>query len=176
MPPRTPGSIDLPLAIKWRPARSYALCKTVQNHWGCGYATHSTRACTCSPLQVRYYLNRVSGPLPDRIDLHVEVPAVRHEDLSGYGSGEASKAVKERVTKARHVQRRRLKGAGVSTNARMPARFVSDYCLLEGAAEKLLKHAMVKLSLSARAYRRIVRVSGTIADLEGCALLRELCL
>jgi magnesium chelatase family protein len=138
------------------------------NPCGCGYATHPTRACTCSPLQVRGYLNRVSGPLLDRIDLHVEVPAVRHEDLSGAGSGEASEAVKERVTKARRIQRQRLKDVGVSTNARMPARLISDYCRLDGAAEKLLKHAMVKLSLSARAYHRILRVSRTIADLDGC--------
>jgi magnesium chelatase family protein len=119
-------------------------------------------------LQVRSYLNRVSGPLLDRIDLHVEVPAVHHEELAGDGSGEASKVVRERVMLARRIQMRRFEGDGSLTNARMPPKFIAGHCQLCGAAEQLLKHAMVKLSLSARAYHRILRVARTIGDLDGC--------
>ena len=149
------------------PARHYDLCKTVQNQCSCGYATHPTRSCTCTPLQVRHYLSRVSGPLLDRIDLHVEVPAVSHDELSGEDSAEPSRAVKDRVMRARRIQMERFKGDGSFTNARMPPKFIRKYCRLGGAAEQLLKHAMVKLSLSARAYQRILRVARTIADLEG---------
>jgi magnesium chelatase family protein len=138
------------------------------NPCGCGYATHPTRQCTCTPLQVRGYLNRVSGPLLDRIDLHVEVPAVRHDELTGEGSGEASRAVKERVVRARCVQARRFEGKGPLTNSRMPPKSIVAFCGLGVDAEQLLNHAMVRLSLSARAYHRILRVARTIADLEGC--------
>jgi magnesium chelatase family protein len=98
--------------------------------------------------------------------LHVEVPAVRHEELSGDGSAEPSSAVKGRVMRARRVQMERFKGEGSFTNARMPPKFIRTHCRLGKAAEQLLKHAMVRLSLSARAYHRILRVSRTIADLE----------
>ena len=94
------------------------MCKTVQNQCNCGYATHPTRECICTPLQVRHYLGRVSGPLLDRIDLHVDVPAVRHRELAGEEGGERSAAVRERVIRARRLQAERFKDRGFFTNAR----------------------------------------------------------
>jgi magnesium chelatase family protein len=138
------------------------------NPCNCGYATHPTRECICTPLQVRYYLGRVSGPLLDRIDLHVDVPAVRHRELVGEGGGERSAAVRQRVMHARRLQAARFKNNGFYTNARMSPAVTNEYCAATTEAQKLLKQAMVKLSLSARAYHRILRVARTIADLEEC--------
>jgi magnesium chelatase family protein len=115
---------------------------------------------------VRYYLGRLSGPLLDRIDLHVDVPAVRHRELVGQEGGERSAAVRERVMRARRLQAERFKGRGTYTNARMSPAITNKYCGASAEAQRLLKQAMAKLSLSARAYHRILRVARTIADLE----------
>lgn len=136
------------------------------NPCNCGYATHPTRECICTPLQVRHYLGRVSGPLMDRIDLHVDVPAVRHRELTGEQNGERSAAVRERVIAARCMQAERFKGNGFFTNARMSPAVTNKYCESSEDSKRLLKQAMAKLSLSARAYHRILRVARTIADLE----------
>jgi magnesium chelatase family protein len=138
------------------------------NPCSCGYATHPTRACTCTPPQVRQYLGRVSGPLMDRIDLHVEVPAVRHDDLVAEECGEPSIVVRRRVVRARRVQAERFKGRGYYTNSRMSPADVKRYCTSSAEAQGILKSAMARLSLSARAYHKILRVARTISDLEGC--------
>ncbi len=142
--------------------------RAVPNPCICGYAAHPTRECICTPLQIRHYLGRVSGPLLDRIDLHVDVPAVRHRELTGEECGESSAAVRERVIAARRLQAERLKENGSFTNARMSPAVTNRYCVATPEPQKLLKQAMAKLSLGARAYHRILRVARTIADLEGC--------
>ena len=120
----------------------------------------------CSPREIQNYLNRVSGPLLDRIDIHVEVPAVKFREIASERTGETSAQIRERVVAARH--RQRFKGkARVTCNARMGTRELKAYCALDEATMELLKMAMAELKLSARAYDRILKVARTIADLAG---------
>ena len=136
----------------------------------CGYYNHPTKECTCSPGAVHRYMGRISGPLMDRIDMHIEVTPVTPEELAGAAPGEPSAAIRERVMRAREVQRERFRGAeGVHANALMNAAMVRDYCRPDAAAAALLARAMERLSLSARAYDRILKVARTIADLAGRA-------
>ena len=122
----------------------------------------------CSPREIQSYLNRVSGPLLDRIDIHVEVPAVKFREIASERTGETSAQIRERVVAARHRQQERFKGkARVTCNARMGTRELKAYCALDEATMELLKMAMAELKLSARAYDRILKVSRTIADLAG---------
>lgn len=134
----------------------------------CGYYNHPTKECTCSPGSVSRYMGRISGPLMDRIDMHIEVTPVEPSELQSAAEGERSAVVRERVMQARAIQRKRFEGIeGVHTNARMNAAMVRTYCVLDEASDRLLKRAMERLSLSARAYDRILKVARTIADLAG---------
>lgn len=134
----------------------------------CGYYNHPTKECACSPGTVHRYMSRISGPLMDRIDLHVEVTPVPAAELSAAEPGERSAVVRERVVRAREVQRQRFGDAeGVHTNAMMNAAMLRAYCRLDADGAALLERAMERLSLSARAYDRILKVSRTIADLAG---------
>jgi magnesium chelatase family protein len=133
----------------------------------CGYYNHPTRACVCSPGAVKRYLNRISGPLFDRIDLHVEVVPVPFKELSDARPGESSAVIRERVIRARNIQENRfIKNSKVHSNAQMNHTDLNRFCQLDHASRQLLKTAMEKLSLSARAYDRILKVARTIADLE----------
>jgi magnesium chelatase family protein len=133
----------------------------------CGYYNHPTKACTCSPGAVKRYLNRISGPLFDRIDLHVEVVPVPFKDLSEAPPGESSREIRQRVTRARKIQEERFRNhTKIFCNAQMSRKDMNTYCPLDKASKTLLKTAMEKLSLSARAFDRIIKVSRTIADLE----------
>ena len=121
-----------------------------------------------SQTSVLRYMGRISGPLMDRIDMHIEVTPVDPTELQSAAEGERSAVIRERVMRAREVQRRRFEGIeGVHTNARMNAAMVREYCVLDAPSEQLLKRAMERLSLSARAYDRILKVARTIADLAG---------
>jgi magnesium chelatase family protein len=134
----------------------------------CGYYNHPEKECVCSPGAVKSYLNRISGPLMDRIDLHVEVTPVPFKDLSESPPGEKSKDVRKRVIKARKIQEQRFaEHQRIYNNSQMAAKDIDSFCSLDDAGKNLLKTAMEKLSLSARAYDRIIKVSRTIADLEG---------
>ena len=134
----------------------------------CGYYNHPTKECTCSPGAVHRYMGRISGPLMDRIDMHIEVTPVEPSELQSAEEGERSAVVRERVMRAREIQRRRFEGIeGVHTNARMNSAMVRQYCTLDEASDRLLKRAMERLSLSARAFDRILKVARTIADLAG---------
>ena len=136
----------------------------------CGYYHHPTKECTCSPGSVHRYMGRISGPLMDRIDLHVEVTPVTPQELSAAAPGEASAAVRERVVRARAVQEARFGGVeGVHTNSMMNSAMLREYCRLDAASAALLERAMERLSLSARAYDRILKAARTIADLAGRA-------
>lgn len=134
----------------------------------CGYFGDPQRECRCSPAQIERYRNRISGPLLDRIDIHVEAPAVVFRELSGGEAGEPSSAIRERVLMARAVQGRRFARASKSpVNARMGHKKIKECCALDAASTEMLRHAMEDLHLSARAYDRILKVSRTIADLAG---------
>ncbi|MEO6718707.1 MAG: YifB family Mg chelatase-like AAA ATPase [Ferruginibacter sp.] len=136
----------------------------------CGYFNHPDRECTCPPGGVQKYLNKISGPLLDRIDLHVEVTPVAFSELSSTRQFEKSDRIRERVIKAREIQEERYKdNEGVYCNAQMSSKMLKEICVINTASQNLLKIAMEKLNLSARAYDRILKVSRTIADLAGSA-------
>ncbi len=132
----------------------------------CGYFGHPTRECTCTQAARKKYKDRISGPIIDRIDLHIEVEPVDYEKLSSKGREETSAEIRKRVNKAREIQRERFKGTSVSCNAKMSPKMTKEYCLLSEEASGLLKMSFDKLGLSARAYDKILRIARTIADLE----------
>ena len=134
----------------------------------CGYHHHPTRRCVCSPAQIQRYMNKISGPLMDRIDIQVEVESVPFDDMAKAPKGEPSSVIRERVLKARQIQMERYRGThGVHCNAQMTPALLQQHVRLEDEAYSLLRTAMKKFNLSARAYDRILKVSRTIADLEG---------
>ncbi len=141
----------------------------------CGYYGHPTRPGTCSPTAAANYLSRISGPLLDRIDIHVEVPPVEFAQLSSKTPGESSAAIRARVNAAREIQLRRFSGipeaAGITCNARIPTNLLKKVCPLTPGAEQLLQNAFDRLGLSARAYDRLLKVARTIADLAGSELI-----
>ena len=132
----------------------------------CGYYGHPTRPCTCSETAVARYLGRVSGPLLDRIDLHIEVPPVDFRDLSNTAKEESSASIKVRVDAARDIQNKRFANTGITCNAQIPPEMLHEVCRTAPAADALLKNAFEKFGLSARAYDRVLKVSRTIADLD----------
>ncbi|MBA3634345.1 MAG: ATP-binding protein, partial [Acidobacteria bacterium] len=133
----------------------------------CGYYG-SARECKCSPMQIQRYVGKISGPLIDRIDIHIDVPAVKFKELRGKGVsvGDSSITVRERVIKAREIQLKRFDGEGIFSNSAMSSRHIRKFCALDGESENLLERAMLRQGLSARAHDRILKVSRTIADLE----------
>lgn len=133
----------------------------------CGFHNHPTRECGCSPAMVSRYRGRISGPLMDRIDLHIEIIPVSLEEMSRAELAEASSVVRGRVVAARAIQSRRFEGVkGVYTNAMMNSKMLREHCTLSVEARRLLEMAMTRLNLSARAYDRIIKVARTIADLD----------
>jgi magnesium chelatase family protein len=132
----------------------------------CGFFNHPEKDCTCPAGTVQKYLNKISGPLLDRIDLHVEVTPVAFSELSNVKNGETSLQIRERVIKAREIQTQRYKDfEGTYANAQMSSKQLREICGIDKVGEALLKRAMERLNLSARAYDRILKVSRTIADL-----------
>ncbi len=132
----------------------------------CGYYGHPTRPCSCSPQERRGYLQRISGPLLDRMDIHIEVPPVEYEQLQTHQKAEASAKIRERVNAARKRQQERLQGKGIHSNGAMTAPLMKRFCKLTDDADMLVKTAFDRLGLSARAYGKILRVALTIADLD----------
>src|SRR5882762_2231458 len=132
----------------------------------CGYFGDLKRECRCSPVQVQRYRQRISGPLLDRIDLHIEVPAVEYRDVSSERVEENSTAIRQRIAHARQKQHERFaRDAKTNCNARMATRHLKTHCKLSADSQELIRIAMTELNLSARAYDRILKVSRTIADL-----------
>jgi magnesium chelatase family protein len=140
---------------------------TAMNPCPCGFATDPKRACTCTPQQIQRYTARVSGPLLDRIDIHIEVPPVSYAELSGPPDGETSAVIRARVNAARERQHARFHGTTTPHNAAMGVREIREYCPLDAAGERMLEQVMTHFGLSARAHDRIRKVARTIADLEG---------
>ncbi len=133
----------------------------------CGYHGDPQHECRCTPMQIQRYRSRISGPLLDRIDIHVEVPAVSYRDLSREDGGELSSAIRERIELARRIQRQRFKGRKIYANAQMRPKMIERYCAIPPDARLLLEMAIDKLGFSARAYHRVLKIARTIADLEG---------
>lgn len=138
----------------------------------CGYYGDESGKCTCTPLQIKNYLGRISGPLMDRIDLHIEVPAVNFNDMVGSTKTESSESIKKRIDKARKLQLERYKNEGIFSNSQLKPRHMPIYCSIGKKEKELLRNAFERYNLSARAYNRILKVSRTIADLEGSESIR----
>jgi magnesium chelatase family protein len=139
----------------------------------CGYFGDETHNCTCSPSIITRYQKRLSGPILDRIDIHVSVPAVKVDKLTQASSAEPSSKIQARVQKARELQEKRFKGLTIKSNAEMSSRQLKQFCNLEPQSILLLKQAIAKLNLSARAFYRVVKIGRTIADLEGSVKIKS---
>ena len=139
----------------------------------CGYLGDVRRPCKCNPIQIERYVARISGPLLDRIDIHIEVPAVPFQELSGSTDGTSSTLMREQVNRARQAQRHRFGADSHRLNGRMTSRQLRRFCVLDDEGRSLLKNAMEDLGLSARAHDRILRVARTIADLDGSDSIRQ---
>jgi magnesium chelatase family protein len=133
----------------------------------CGYFADPKHPCRCTYQQIHRYRSKISGPLLDRIDIHVEVPAVPHKDLMKDADAEPSKYIRKRVTAARAIQSRRFSRAKIYSNAQMSSRHIKRHCQIDAASRSLLESAIDKLGLSARAFNRVLKIARTIADLEG---------
>lgn len=154
---RTAGTITYP---------SNLMLIAAMNPCPCGFYGHPTKECKCSAAAKKRYMDKISGPILDRIDIHIEVSPVEYEQLSCNSSAESSADIKKRVNRARQIQRERFKGTDVKCNAKMTPRMTKEYCVLGNEANELLKLSFEKLGLSARAYDKILRIARTIADLE----------
>jgi magnesium chelatase family protein len=155
---RVMGTVTFPASL---------MLVAAMNPCPCGFYTDTQHECTCSPIMIQRYRSRISGPLLDRIDIHIEVPAVRYRDLVDRSQGESSSAIRERVNRARGLQLGRFRGGALYCNAQMGARELHAWCEVDSAGERLLELAVNRLGLSARAYTRILKVARTVADLDG---------
>jgi magnesium chelatase family protein len=132
----------------------------------CGYFNDKSRDCSCTPPMMQRYISKISGPLLDRIDIHIEVPAVQYRELRAPAASEGSTEIRARVLAARELQHQRFTADRIYTNAQMQTRQIRNYCELAPEAERLLERAMQQQGLSARAHDRILKVARTIADLD----------
>jgi magnesium chelatase family protein len=155
---RAMGSINYPAGF---------MLVAAMNPCVCGFLTDPQKECTCTPLQIQRYRSRVSGPLLDRIDIQIEVPGLRYQELASKDAGESSTIIRERVNRARKIQLQRFVNTKLHANAQMGAKEIKRYCAVKADADKLLETAINKLGLSARAYSRVLKVARTIADLAG---------
>ena len=153
---RALGSINYPASF---------MLVAAMNPCPCGFLTDPQKECTCTPLQIQRYRSKVSGPLLDRIDIQVEVPGLRYQELASKDAGESSEIIRRRVNRARAIQLQRFEKTKIHANAQMGTREIKRYCAVKDDAERLLETAINKLGLSARAYSRVLKVGRTIADL-----------
>jgi len=133
----------------------------------CGYLTHDQHPCTCTPTQIQRYRYRISGPLLDRIDLHIEVPSVPYEELKKSRSSMDSREMKANINRARQIQEKRYQDLPFLTNSQLSGKWLSEFCSLGQQEHSFLEVAVQRLALSARAHTRILRLARTVADLEG---------
>jgi magnesium chelatase family protein len=171
--PLEDGKVTISRAILSLSYPAQFMLAAAMNPCPCGYRTDPNNECSCTTPQIQRYLSKISGPLLDRIDIHIEVPAVRFKELASESSGENSSEIRDRVEKARAIQLERFKNTKhLFCNARMEAKEIRQFCKIDSKGHELLKMAITKLGLSARAYDRILKVSRTIADLEGSEEIR----
>jgi magnesium chelatase family protein len=166
--PLEDGKVTISRAIMSLSYPARFMLAVALNPCPCGYYTDPRHECTCTTVQIQRYMSKISGPLLDRIDIHVEVPALTYEELSQKQGGADSGSLRDKVVSARTIQLDRYKGDNkVYCNAHMESRHLRKYCELDETSRNLLKTAIEKLGLSARAYDRILKVSRTIADIDG---------
>lgn len=165
--PLEEGTVTISRALSTATFPARFILVAAMNPCPCGFLGDGRRPCKCTPQAVEKYVAKISGPLLDRIDLHVEVPAVPFQDLAGRGEGQSSAVLREQVVAARQRQRQRFGGDGLKLNGRMGSRAIRQHCPLDEAGHQLLKTAVETLGLSARAHDRVLRVARTIADLAG---------
>ncbi|MFQ5823819.1 MAG: YifB family Mg chelatase-like AAA ATPase [bacterium] len=171
--PLEDGKVTISRAILSLTYPAEFMLTAAMNPCPCGYYTDQNNECSCTPPQIQRYLSKVSGPLLDRIDIHIEVPAVRYKELASELSGESSATIRSRVEKARAIQQKRFKGIKhLFCNARMESKEIRKFCKIDEKGHELLKMAITKLGFSARAFDRILKVARTIADLEGSDEIR----
>jgi len=164
--PLEDGMVTISRAITSITYPATFMLMAAMNPCPCGYYGDPKKECSCTPIQIHKYRTKVSGPLLDRIDIHVEVPPVKYKELADDSGGETSSQVKKRVNRARDIQKERFKGTGIYSNSQMPPAQVRKQSRPDSEGLKLLETAINKLGLSARAYDRILKVSRTIADLD----------
>ncbi|MGH7909461.1 MAG: YifB family Mg chelatase-like AAA ATPase [Thermodesulfobacteriota bacterium] len=164
--PLEDGSVTISRAATSIAYPSRFMLVAAMNPCPCGFFGDPNKECSCSPIQIQKYRTKISGPLLDRIDIHIEVPTVRYRELSSETGGEASSTIRERVNHARDIQKRRFHGGRIHSNAQMTPRYVKKFSKPDESGIKLLETAVDRLGLSARAYDRILKVARTIADLE----------
>lgn len=160
---RVLGSVRYPCSI---------MVVAAMNPCPCGYYGHPTKKCICSEKAIQRYAAKVSGPIMDRFDIHIEVPPVNYEDLTSPALCESSEEIRKRVNNARKLQTQRFKRTGITCNAKMDAENFRKYCVIDEKGDRLLKRAFDAMGLSARAYDRIVKVSRTIADLDSSEVIK----
>lgn len=161
---RASGTVSYPSSI---------MLIAAMNPCPCGYYGHPSGKCRCTQKQVSAYLSKISGPLLDRFDLHIEAAPVEYQDLSSDIKEEPSESIRKRVTVARDIQNERFKNTGINCNANITPDKLREYCVLSDDADKFVGNAFDRLGLSARAYDRILKVARTIADLEGCDIIEK---
>lgn len=164
--PLEDGNVTISRAVTSITYPASFMLMAAMNPCPCGYYGDPKKECSCTPIQIHRYRTKVSGPLLDRIDIHVEVPPVKYKELSDDAGGETSAQIQERVNRARQIQKERFKGTGIYSNSQMPPAQVRKQSKPDAQGLKLLETAIDKLGLSARAYDRILKVSRTIADLD----------
>lgn len=169
--PLEDGSVTISRAVGSITFPANVMLVAAMNPCPCGYRGDPRRQCHCTPIQIEKYTARISGPLLDRLDIHIEVPPVPFRDLSDQKVGTTSQQMREQVITARQVQRERFGRQGVMANGRMPPAMIRKFCKLDRDAEGLLKAAMEEMGLSARAHDKILRIGRTIADLEQSATI-----
>lgn len=170
--PLEEGQVTISRALTSTTFPASFILVAAMNPCPCGYLGDTRRPCKCNPISIERYIGRISGPLLDRIDLHIEVPAVPFQELSGGSDGTSSAVMRTQVNQARAAQRERFKPDGHRLNSRMTSRQLRKFCVLDDECRGLLKTAMDELGLSARAHDRILRVARTIADLEASPSIR----
>ena len=161
---RASGSLTFPASF---------MLISAMNPCPCGYYTHPKKPCRCSPNKIHNYLGKISGPLLDRIDIHLEIPSVNYQELSSQASGESSGQIKIRVEKTQTLQRQRFKSDNISYNAGMSSRLIRKYCAMDKNANSLMKKAVEELGFSARAYDKILKIARTIADMAEKEIIEE---
>jgi magnesium chelatase family protein len=164
--PLEDGKVTISRAITSLTYPARFMLVAAMNPCPCGFLSDPQRECRCTYPQIQRYKSKISGPLLDRIDLHVEVPSVKFKDLAGQSGGEPSAAIRDRVMASRERQKKRFQGKAIFCNAQMGPRQIKKFCALSPDSQNLLEQAMEYLGLSARAYHRILKISRTIADLE----------
>jgi magnesium chelatase family protein len=159
------GTVTISRAAMSLTFPSRFMLAAAMNPCPCGFFNDPSRECTCTPPLIQRYVSKISGPLLDRIDIHIDMPAVRYQELRQDSGGETSQEIRERVIKARQRQLRRFAGEKIYCNAQMSSRQIRKYCNISADCERLLESAMTRLGLSARAHDRILKVALTISDL-----------